>query len=178
MALPADIHYLSTFDSEGHRTASVVSSVHFSTEEELSEYLSKNYIPISDQDYNRLLGNLSEDEYADQMQYWRFRTGWVRNMETGEIVPDKPSISTVASRMDARFSEFNAAIEEVNKQIVVATTTGDDQEVIDALKAERDELTAAYQADIEALSKEEDCYLIYASKDDETPDLIPISQGY
>ena len=178
MALPADIHYLSTFDSEGHRTASIVSSVHFSTEEELNEYLAQDYIPISDEDYNRLLGNLSEDEYADEMKYWRFRTGWVRNMETGEIVPDKPSIRTVASRMDARFSEFNAAMEEVNKQIVVATTTGDDQEVIDALKAERDELTAAYQADIEALSKEEDCFLIFPSKEAEQPELIPVSQGY
>ena len=37
--------------------------------------------------------------------------------ETGDVVPAKPNIRTVASRMDARYGEFNAAIEEVNKQI-------------------------------------------------------------
>ena len=178
MSLPKDVHYLSSFDDEGHRTASVVSGVHFTDEDGMNKYLDDGFRIISDEQYNRLLGNLNEDDYADQMKYWRFRTGWVLDFETGEVVPDKPSIRTVASRMDARFSEFNAAMEEVNKQIVVATTTGDDQEVIDALKAERDELTAAYQADIEALSKEEDCFLIFPSKEADQPELIPVSEGY
>ena len=44
------MEYLAKFDTDGHRETTVVSGVHYETEDERQKYLDVGYTPISDED--------------------------------------------------------------------------------------------------------------------------------
>ena len=52
-----ETEYLAKFAASGRRETTVVSGVHYSTDEERQKYIDDGYIPISDDDYQHYVGN-------------------------------------------------------------------------------------------------------------------------
>ena len=77
-----EIEYLAKFDTVGHRETTVVSGVHYSTEDERQKYIDDGYIPISDEDYQHYIGNRGAGDNG---------TGYIRDPQTGKPVCGSPA---------------------------------------------------------------------------------------
>ena len=78
---------LSKFDAHGVRTSTVLSGVHYTSDEERQKYINDGYIPISDEDYQHYIGNRGMGDNG---------TGYIRDPETGKPVsaPSAPPVET------------------------------------------------------------------------------------
>lgn len=76
------MEYLSRFDAAGRRTSSVVSGVHYTTNEERQVYINDGYVPISDEDYQHYIGNRGAGDNG---------TGYIRDTKTGKPVSAPPA---------------------------------------------------------------------------------------
>ena len=74
--------YLAKFDAVGHRETTVVSGVHYSTDDERQGYLDGGYILISDEDYQHYVGNRGAGDHG---------TGYIRDPQTGKPVSAPPA---------------------------------------------------------------------------------------
>lgn len=74
--------YLAKFDAVGHRETTVVSGVHYATDEERQKYLEDGYIVISDEDYQHYIGNRGAGDNG---------TGYIRDLQTGKPVSAPPA---------------------------------------------------------------------------------------
>ena len=74
--------YLAKFDAAGHRETTVVSGVHYETEDERQKHLDDGYIPISDEDYQYYIGNRGAGDHG---------TGYIRDQQTGKPVSAPPA---------------------------------------------------------------------------------------
>lgn len=79
--------YLAKFDTVGHRETTVVSGVHYETEDDRQKYLDDGFIPISDEDYQHYIGNRGAGDHG---------TGYIRDQQTGKPVsaPPAPPVET------------------------------------------------------------------------------------
>ena len=73
---------LSKFDAHGVRIATVLSGVHYTSDEERQKYINDGYIPISDEDYQHYIGNRGTGDNG---------TGYVRDPKTGKPVSAPPA---------------------------------------------------------------------------------------
>ena len=73
---------LSKFDAHGVRTSTVLSGVHYTSDEERQKYINDGYIPISDEDYQHYIGNRGMGDNG---------TGYIRDPETGKPVSAPPA---------------------------------------------------------------------------------------
>ncbi|GAA0206135.1 hypothetical protein [Selenomonas dianae] len=73
---------LSKFDAQGVRVATVLSGVHYTTDEERQAYIDVGYIPISDEDYQHYIGNRGAGDNG---------TGYIRDPKTGLPVSAPPA---------------------------------------------------------------------------------------
>jgi hypothetical protein len=82
-----ETEYLAKFDAAGYRETTVVSGVHYSTNEERQKYIDDGYIPISDEDYQHYVGNRGAGQNG---------TGYIRDPKTGKPVsaPPAPPVET------------------------------------------------------------------------------------
>ena len=82
-----ETEYLAKFDAAGYRETTVVSGVHYSTNEERQKYIDDGYIPISDEDYQHYVGNREAGQNG---------TGYIRDPKTGKPVsaPPAPPVET------------------------------------------------------------------------------------
>ena len=82
-----ETEYLAKFDAAGYRETTVVSGVHYSTNEERQKYIDDGYIPISDEDYQHYVGNRGAGPNG---------TGYIRDPKTGKPVsaPPAPPVET------------------------------------------------------------------------------------
>ena len=76
------MEYLAKFDADGHRETTVVSGVHYETEDERQKYLDVGYTPISDEDYQHYIGNRGMGDNG---------TGYIRDPQTGKPVSAPPA---------------------------------------------------------------------------------------
>ena len=78
---------LSKFDAQGMRMATVLSGVHYTTDEERQAYINDGYIPISDEDYQHYIGNRGAGNNG---------TGYIRDPQTGKPIsaPPAPPVKT------------------------------------------------------------------------------------
>ena len=76
------MEYLAKFDTVGHRETTVVSGVHYTTDEERQKYLDDGYIPISEEDYQYYIGNRGQGDNG---------TGYIRDQKTGKPVSAPPA---------------------------------------------------------------------------------------
>ena len=74
--------YLAKFDTSGRRETTVVSGVHYTTDEERQTYIDDGYIPISDEDYQHYVGNRGMGDNG---------TGYIRDQKTGKPVSAPPA---------------------------------------------------------------------------------------
>ena len=73
---------LSKFDAHGVRIATVLSGVHYTSDEERQRYINDGYIPISDEDYQHYIGNRGMGDNG---------TGYIRDPQTGKPVSAPPA---------------------------------------------------------------------------------------
>ena len=117
--------YLAKFDTSGHREATVVSGVHYSTDDERQGYLDGGYIPISDEDYQHYVGNRGAGDNG---------TGYIRDPETGKPVSAPPAAPVKAEPQEPPVDEERlAAFEAMAAQEARLVAQG---ERIAALEAE------------------------------------------
>ena len=74
--------YLAKFDINGRRETTVAKGVHYTTGEEQQKYINDGYIPISDEDYQRYIGNRGAGDNG---------TGYIRDPKTGKPVSAPPA---------------------------------------------------------------------------------------
>lgn len=77
-----EIEYLAKFDADGRRENTVVSSVHYATDEERQKYIDDGYISISDEGYQHYIGNRGAGDNG---------TGYIRDPKTGKPVSAPPA---------------------------------------------------------------------------------------
>ena len=73
---------LSKFEAQGIRIATVLSGVHYTTDEERQKYINDGYIPISDEDYQHYIGNRVMGING---------TGYILDPKTGKPVSAPPA---------------------------------------------------------------------------------------
>ena len=93
--------YLAKFDAAGHRETTVVSGVHYTTDEERQTYIDDGYIPITDEDYQHYAGNRGMGDNG---------TGYIRDPKTGKPVsaPPAPAVPAEPVVDDIRLAAFEA----------------------------------------------------------------------
>ena len=105
---------LSKFDALGVRIATVLSGIHYTTDEDRQSYITAGYIPISEEDYQCYVGNRGKGESG---------TGYVRDPKTGLPVsaPPAPPVETT-EEPTANVPETELAVMEgmVDMQIRIA----------------------------------------------------------
>lgn len=120
-----ETEYLAKFDVIGHREATVVSGVHYATDEERQKYLDDGYIPISDEDYQYYIGNRGAGDNG---------TGYIRDPKTGKPVSAPPAPPVEAEPQESPIDEERlAAFEAMAAQEARLVAQG---ECIAALEAE------------------------------------------
>ena len=92
--------YLAKFDISGHRETTVVSGVHYSTDDERQTYINDGYIPISDEDYQYYIGNRGAGDNG---------TGYIRNPETGKPVSAPPAPAVESKPAESYIDEERLA---------------------------------------------------------------------
>ena len=110
------MEYLAKFDTVGHRETTVVSGVHYTTDEERQKYLDDGYIPISDEDYQYYIGNRGMGDNG---------TGYIRDPKTGKPIsaPPAPPVEAEPEPIepevdDVRLAAFEAMAEQEARLIV------------------------------------------------------------
>ena len=95
---------LSKFDTHGVRIATVLSGVHYTSDEERQKYINDGYIPISDEDYQYYIGNRGMGNNS---------TGYIRDPQTGKPVsaPPAPPVETT-EEPTANVPEMELAVME------------------------------------------------------------------
>ena len=109
------LEILSKFDTTGHREASVLERVHYTTDEERQAYITAGYIPISDEDYQHYIGNRGTGDNG---------TGYIRDPKTGKPVSAPPAPPVQATEEPtANVPETELAVMEgmVDMQSRIAT---------------------------------------------------------
>ena len=94
--------YLAKFDAVGHRETTVVSGVHYETEDERQKYLDDGFIPITDEDYQYYIGNRGMGNSG---------TGYIRDPKTGKPVsaqPASPAVEEEPPVDEERLAAFEA----------------------------------------------------------------------
>ena len=78
---------LAKFDVQGRRRATVLSGIHYTTDEERQTYINDGYIPISEEDYQHYIGNRGAGDNG---------TGYIRDPKTGKPIsaPPAPPVET------------------------------------------------------------------------------------
>lgn len=119
------MEYLAKFDTVGHRETTVVSGVHYATDEERQKYLEDGYIVISDEDYQHYIGNRGAGDNG---------TGYIRDPKTGKPVSAPPAPPVEAELQEPPVDEERlAAFEAMAAQEARLVAQG---ECIAALEAE------------------------------------------
>lgn len=100
------MEYLAKFDTVGHRETTVVSGVHYTTDEERQKYLDDGYIPISEEDYQYYIGNRGQGDNG---------TGYIRDQKTGKPVsaPPAPPEHSITENKDSMISSELMDIAEI-----------------------------------------------------------------
>lgn len=137
-----ETEYLAKFNTTGHREATVVSGVHYTTDEERQKYMDEGYIPIPDEDYQHYIGNRGMGDNG---------TGYIRDPQTGKPVSAPAYTLTQEERANQLAASYAARVQELNNEIVAAMADGD-EDLITELKAEKGKALEAYQKTLEGLT--------------------------
>ena len=133
--------YLAKFDAVGHRETTVVSGIHYATDEERQTYIDDGYILISDEDYQHYVGNRGAGDHG---------TGYIRDQQTGKPVSAPAYTPTQEERANQLAVSYAARVQELNNEIVAAMADGD-EDLITELKTEKGKALEAYQKALEGI---------------------------
>lgn len=127
--------YLSKFDEDGRRIATVLEGIHFSTDAEKQAYLDDGYVETSDEDYAYYVGNRGNGANG---------TGYVRGAD-GKPTDAPAIVVTTAQKQASIAADYESQISELKDTLATATLAGDES-LIAELKEEYAEVKAEYEA--------------------------------
>lgn len=127
--------YLSKFDEDGRRIATVLDGIHFSTDAEKQAYLDDGYVETSDEDYAYYVGNRGNGANG---------TGYVRGAD-GKPTDAPAIVVTTAQKQASIAADYESQISELKDALATATLAGDDT-LIAELKTEYAEVKSEYEA--------------------------------
>lgn len=127
--------YLSKFDEDGRRIATVLEGIHFSTDAEKQAYLDDGYVETSDEDYAYYVGNRGNGANG---------TGYVRGAD-GKPTDAPAIVVTTAQKQASIAADYESQISELKDALATATLAGDES-LIAELKEEYAEVKAEYEA--------------------------------
>lgn len=126
--------YLSKFDEDGRRIATVLDGIHFSTDAEKQAYLDDGYVETSDEDYAYYVGNRGNGANG---------TGYIRGADGKPT--DAPAVGvTTAQKQASIAADYESQISELKDALATATLAGDES-LIAELKTEYADVKAEYE---------------------------------
>ena len=139
--------YLCKFDLEGKRISTVVSGIHFETDEEKQRYIDDGYIETSNEDYAYYVGNMGNGVNG---------TGYVRgkNGKPTDAPTYTPPEPTKEEKLAQLVAQYEADKAEILKYYADAMIHGD-TELMAELAKEMTALDEQYATDYEALKEGE-----------------------
>lgn len=126
--------YLSKFDEDGRRIATVLDGIHFSTDAEKQAYLDDGYVETSDEDYAYYVGNRGNGANG---------TGYVRGAD-GKPASAPAIVVTTAQKQASIAADYESQISELKDALATATLAGDES-LIAELKTEYADAKAEYE---------------------------------
>ena len=84
---------LAKFDAQGRRLATVLSGIHYITDEGRQKYIDDGYIPISDEHYQYYIGSRGIGDNG---------TGYIHDKETGKPISAPPTLAAEPQEMDVQ----------------------------------------------------------------------------
>lgn len=136
--------YLCKFDETGYRTSTVVSGIHFKTEEEKAKYIADGYIETSDEDYAYYVGNKGTGANG---------TGYIRG-EDGKPTDAPAHTPSTYEKIAALDAQYNADKSNLLNAYQTALVYGN-ADRMEQIKADLVALDDKYDADYEAIVGEE-----------------------
>lgn len=127
--------YLSKFDEDGRRIATVLDGIHFNTDEEKQAYLDDGYVETSEEDYAYYVGNRGTGANG---------TGYIRGAE-GKPTDAPAIVVTTEQKQVSIAADYESQISELKDALATATLAGDES-LIAELKEEYAEVKTEYEA--------------------------------
>lgn len=127
--------YLSKFDEDGRRIATVLDGIHFSTDAEKQAYLDEGYVETSEEDYAYYVGNRGNGANG---------TGYIRGAD-GKPTDAPAVVVTTAQKQASIAADYESQISELKDALATATLAGDES-LIAELKEEYAEVKTEYEA--------------------------------
>lgn len=127
--------YLSKFDEDGRRIATVLDGIHFSTDAEKQAYLDDGYVETSEEDYAYYVGNRGNGANG---------TGYIRGAD-GKPTDAPAVVVTTAQKQASIAADYESQISELKDALATATLAGDES-LIAELKTEYAEVKSEYEA--------------------------------
>lgn len=127
--------YLSKFDEDGRRIATVLDGIHFSTDAEKQAYLDDGYVETSEEDYAYYVGNRGNGANG---------TGYIRGAD-GKPTDAPAVVVTTAQKQASIAADCESQISELKDALATATLAGDES-LIAELKEEYAEVKTEYEA--------------------------------
>lgn len=127
--------YLSKFDEDGRRIATVLDGIHFSTDAEKQAYLDDGYVETSEGDYAYYVGNRGNGANG---------TGYIRGAD-GKPTDAPAVVVTTAQKQASIAADYESQISELKDALATATLAGDES-LIAELKTEYAEVKSEYEA--------------------------------
>nr|WP_304098074.1 hypothetical protein [Mitsuokella multacida] len=127
--------YLSKFDEDGRRIATVLDGIHFSTDAEKQAYLDDGYVETSEEDYAYYVGNRGNGANG---------TGYIRGAD-GKPTDAPAVVVTTAQKQASIAADYESQISELKDALATATLAGDES-LIAELKEEYAEVKTEYEA--------------------------------
>lgn len=127
--------YLSKFDEDGRRIATVLDGIHFSTDAEKQAYLDDGYVETSEEDYAYYVGNRGNGANG---------TGYIRGADGKPT--DAPAVVVTTEQKQASIAaDYESQISELKDALATAMLAGDES-LIAELKNEYAEVKSEYEA--------------------------------
>lgn len=126
--------YLSKFDEDGRRIATVLDGIHFSTDAEKQAYLDDGYVETSEEDYAYYVGNRGNGANG---------TGYIRGAD-GKPTDAPAVVVTTAQKQASIAADYESQISGLKDALATATLAGDES-LIAELKSEYADVKAEYE---------------------------------
>ena len=126
---------LAKFDDNGQRTATVIKTINYTTEEEKQNLLKDGFVEITESDWLYYIGNEGKGDNG---------TGYVRDKITGKPVSAPPFVKSRVEKLNELRSEYLAEIRNLKDALLIATLSNN-TELIHELQEGYAEIMAEYK---------------------------------
>lgn len=129
--------YWAKFDENGRAISFAIEGIHIVNDADRAKYVADGFFNISDEDYNRYLGNYGFGENG---------TGYIRDSQTKKPV-SAPPVSNSQKALLIRV-EYEQELQNLKDAMMTAIINGD-EELQNEIKSDYTELMSEYKSELE-----------------------------